>query len=155
VDSGIACECDAAADIAAAAAAAVFALLAFGSTAAVGFATAFATAFASGLGADLAGLGARTFASGFLAAGFSGAVPASFCVSFPTLIVPRGSIFGSRDGVRAETTLSIGFPADCDPLPEPDCAPPTDLRPFESDADEPETLRLPRADESLAIDRRG
>jgi hypothetical protein len=120
----------------------------FGSIPATGLATGFASTFGAGF--------AGAFGSGFFAAAFSAADPASFCVTLPTLIVPRGSIFGSRDGVRAETTLSSGLSDDFEPLPELACAPPTtDLRPFESDADEPETLRLPRADESLAIDHRG
>ena len=139
---------------------------ALGSTAAAGFADAFTEAFSAGFeaaveagfGCGLAATGAAGFASTFfasviLAPAFAGAaLPASCCVTLPTLIVPRGSIFGSRDGVRAETTLSAAFTG----FPEPTCAPPTtDLRTFESDADEPETLRLPRAEESFAIGRRG
>jgi hypothetical protein len=71
-------------------------------------------------------------------------------------MVPRGSIFGRRDGVRAETTASDARGAPPDDLSEPPCVfPTTDLRTFESDAGEPETLRFPRADEPFAIDRQG
>jgi hypothetical protein len=71
-------------------------------------ATDFAGSFTSGFGAE-----------GLLAAGFWSAEPASFCVTLPTLIVPRGSILGSRDGVRAETTLSDAAEEAFKPPPEP------------------------------------
>lgn len=85
--------------------------------------------------------------------------PASCDVTFPTLIVPRGSILGSREGVRAAATRSVALVASW-VRDEPDTArelvpPTTDFRPSESDANEPETLRFPRADESLAIDHKG
>jgi hypothetical protein len=80
-------------------------------------ATGFAGTFNSGT------FTAGTFTSGFraaglFAAGFSSTEPASFCVTFPTLIVPLGSILGSRDGVRAETTLSDAAEDAFTPRPE-------------------------------------
>ena len=110
------------------------------------FAPAFATADGTGFATDPE-------------AGLTLAAPASCDVTFPTLIVPRGSILGSREGVRAAATRSAALVASW-VRDEPDTArelvpPTTDFRPSESDANEPETLRFPRADESLAIDQKG
>ena len=120
-----------------------------------GFSCAFSCAFTPAFGVEAA----PAARSGFLAEAWAAVVPdapASFVVTFPTLMVPFGSTAGSRDGVRAETTsfASSALLADPDLTSRPVTL--TFDRPtFEFDASEPETLRLSRAGEFLAIGREG